>query len=463
MSHSDLLRYIVKNACRRYNLNVRLLQQNIKKNNIKPKKEINVLFGGRTAERQVSVMSGTNIWLKLRNSDEYNAKPYFLDMNHNVWELPYSKTLNHTVEEIQETCINAKEDENRLHYLKSKVLNKLNAEDGEITENIFLPKKMSLNSFIKKSDFVFIGLHGGMGEDGTLQKMLENSGVYFNGSGSKASNLCMNKYLTGKVVEGLKDDSIHTAAKILVEIKEFSNFKSIDYKTYWKNLKIELGGNSFIVKPQGDGCSAGIARLHSFNDLEKYIKYASKGEREIPNGVLKNQHGVIEMPHCVMEKIIFEHFVITDKVRVIGNKLKWQTKTNWIEITVGILEKDNMVHAFSPSITVAVGNILTLEEKFQGGTGINITPPPTDFVKPSIIKKVKAKIEKVAKSLSIKGYARIDAFMHIKTGELIIIEANTTPGLTPSTVIYQQALSEKPPIYPTELLERIVENGEVNQ
>jgi len=47
--------------------------------------------------------------------------------------------------------------------------------------------------------------------------------------------------------------------------------------------------------------------------------------------------------------------------------------------------------------------------------------------------------------------------MHIKTGELIIIEVNTLPGLTPSTVIYHQALAENPPMYPTEFLERIID------
>jgi D-alanine-D-alanine ligase-like ATP-grasp enzyme len=67
-------------------------------------------------------------------------------------------------------------------------------------------------------------------------------------------------------------------------------------------------------------------------------------------------------------------------------------------------------------------------------------------------------MEKVAKALGIKGYARIDAFMHIKTGELIIIEANTTPGLTPSTVIYHQALAEKPPMYPAQFLESVIKN-----
>jgi len=458
MSHRDLLRYIVKNACRRNNIPFPRTEGGIGQSHLQ-KNGINVLFGGSTAERQVSVMSGTNVWLKLRNSAKYNPKPYLLDLEHNVWRLPYAMTLNHTVEEIQEVCKNAARNEKRLQSLKAKVLNKLSLNNGEATEDMFLPEKMSLNEFIRRSDFVFIGLHGGIGEDGTLQKMLEKANVPFNGSGSIASKLCMDKYATGKVIKTLNGKGIYTAPRRLEEIRSFKSFKHIDYKRYWRDLTLELGAKTIIAKPQGDGCSAGIARLYSANDLEKYISYVIKGSDSIPNGILKNQHGIIEMPHCAMDKVMFEQFIITDKVRVIGNRLKWQTKTNWIEVTVGVIEKNGVIKSMNPSITVAIGNILTLEEKFQGGTGINITPPPSPFVKPSAVKKAKQRMEIVAKALGIRGYARIDAFMHTKTGELIIIEANTAPGLTPSTVIYHQALAEDPPMYPLQFLEKIIDNG----
>ena len=89
----------------------------------------------------------------------------------------------------------------------------INMAEGEITEKVFLPEKMSLKDFIGRSNFVFIGLHGGMGEDGTLQKMLETAKVPFNGSGSKASKLCMDKYATGEVIKKLAKDGIYTANK----------------------------------------------------------------------------------------------------------------------------------------------------------------------------------------------------------------------------------------------------------
>ncbi|MBN2096413.1 hypothetical protein JW752_03345 [Candidatus Peregrinibacteria bacterium] len=457
MSHKDLLRFIVKNACRRNNISFPQSPHNGP--TTAPQSKINILFGGRTAERQVSLMSGTNVWLKLRNSGKYDPRPYLLDMDHNVWRLPYNFTLNHTVEEIQEMCKKAPQSEKRLHRLKTRVLTKLGAEPGEITEELFLPEKTTLPEFIRHSVFVFIGLHGGIGEDGTLQKMLEKAKIPFNGSGSQASHLCMDKYATGDVIKKLEKEGIYTAPKKRESIQVFKSFKTIDYKRYWKELTFELGGKSLIAKPHGDGCSAGIARLYSAADLEKYMAYVMKGADIIPHGTLKNQHGIIEMPVCAMAQVMFERFIITDKVRVIGNKLKWQIKSNWIETTMGVIEQNGVMKAMNPSLTVAIGNILTLEEKFQGGTGVNITPPPPEYVKSGAVKKAKQRMEKVAKVLGVRGYARIDAFMHIKTGELIIIEANSTPGLTPSTVIYHQALAEQPPMYPMEFLEKIVENA----
>ena len=484
MSHADVLKYVIRNACRRYRIplpsgtplvtgspqatgdpiGVNTNKQLIHKipqlgHQSGHLPVINILFGGSTSERQVSVMSGTNVWLKLRRSGDYDPKPFLLDTDHNVWRLPYSMTLNHTVEEITEMCRKAPENERRLNRLKLRVHDKLAALPGEISEPVFLPEKMSLPEFISCSNFVFIGLHGGIGEDGTLQKMLEEAKVPFNGSGSQSSKLCMDKFETGRTLEPLKSEGIHTLPKKLLKLKDLSLLNDADIKRYWKTLSFELGASSLIVKPRGDGCSSGIARLYTWRDFKIYLHHACNHSDFIPIGSLKNQHGIIQMPTEPMDELMFESFFVTDKIQIFGNRLKWETKTDWIEITMGILERDGVLHALNPSLAVAAGNILTLEEKFQGGTGINITPPPHPFVKRSAVLKAKERMEKVARVLGIRGYARIDAFMHTKTGELIIIEANTTPGLTPSTVLYHQALAEEPPLYPIPFLEKIVKAG----
>ena len=69
---------------------------------------------------------------------------------------------------------------------------------------------------------------------------------------------------------------------------------------------------------------------------------------------------------------------------------------------------------------------------------------------------IKNAIQKVAKALNIKNYARIDVFFNIKTQDIVVIEANTLPGLTPSTVIYHQALAQEPPLEPIDFLEKII-------
>lgn len=464
MSHGDLLRYILKSACRRQGIQLPYSgptggPDSGNSNLNARKKQVDVLFGGKTAERQVSVMSGTNVWLKLRGSEKYSPQPYLLDTKHNVWKLPYALTLNHTVEEIEENCKTAKKDEARIHRLIERVKHKLAADPSELSEPWFAPKKMSLKQFIEQSNYVFIGLHGGIGENGTLQKMLEKAKVPHNGSDSEGSKVGMDKYLTGQLLEPLREEGIYSAAKKCESVSHFKSFSKSDYQRYWKRLVKELGTKSLIVKPVGDGCSAGVARLFGAEDLRVYLAHALKKVDHIPSGSLKDQHGMIEMPPEGIKTVMFEQFVTTDKVRIVGNEIRWQVENNWIEVTMGLLGKKDKMKAMYPSVTVAKGNILSLEEKFQGGTGVNVTPPPSPYVKPSAVKKAMERMEKVAKILGLGGYCRIDAFMHTKTGELIIIEANTTPGLTPSTVIYHQALAQKPAMYPRQFLEKIVECG----
>lgn len=214
-----------------------------------------------------------------------------------------------------------------------------------------------------------------------------------------------------------------------------------------------------IAKPRSDGCSTGVAHLYSLDDFKKYFIFTETGSRFIPSNTLHNQNNKIEMPSEKIEEILFEKFIETDIVSVTGHKLKHIRKNGFIEITMGLLEKKGKMVAFNPSITVAEGEVLSLEEKFQGGTGINITPPPEKIVKAKALKRAKVLVEKLAQKIGLSGYARIDAFMNISTGDILIIEVNTLPGLTPSTVFYHQALAESPQIFPRELLEKIIKNS----
>jgi len=453
-SHRDLLRYIVKQAARRYKIEMPTPQRSGGEIKKEKKKAVRVIFGGETSERQVSLMSGTNAWLKLRRSKKYAPRPYLLGLDGNVWEIPYALTLNHTVEEIFENCLSAKEDEERLAFLEEKVRLRLALGDEDVTEPFFLPRKMSLEKFIEEAaetgEFVFIGLHGGIGENGVLQKMLDDAGVKYNGSGERTSELCMDKYKTGEKLRGLEKDGVYSASKVKSELDGF--------KLGWEELQKLLDSRAVIVKPVDEGCSAGIVRLFGEDDLRKYVELAQEGVQFVKEGTFKNQRGIVEMPPEKMKEVLFEEFIEVDKVRVKGNKLKWTEKKGWIEVTMGVLEVGGKYHALSPSLTVAEGEVLSVEEKFQGGTGVNMTPPPEKYVKAGAVRRAKKAAELVAERVGIEDYCRIDMFMFAKTGDIIVIEVNTTPALTPSTVLYHQALAEKKPLFPTEFLETLIEN-----
>ena len=184
-----------------------------------------------------------------------------------------------------------------------------------------------------------------------------------------------------------------------------------------------------------------------------------QNEHFIPKETLSNQESILEMPSQPVKEILFEKFIRTDSVHFKGNKLKYARRDGWIEVTIGILEINGKLHSFYPSLTIAEGEVLSVEEKFQGGTGINITPPPASIVKPKTVQRTRRLIEDLTTKIGIRGYARVDAFMNVTTGALIVIEVNTLPALTPSTVFYHQALAENPPIFPLELLEIIIKNA----
>jgi D-alanine--D-alanine ligase len=473
MSHRDLLRMIVSHACERNGIEFVKFDNERRSSDsgqAYAKKPVNVLFGGDTSERQVSLMSGTNAWLKLKRSKKYEPKPFLLDLNGDVWEVPYALTLNHTVEEVLENCENAAADEERLQFLEEKVRLRLGLDESFYSEPFFLPRKMNLSEFVDESDFVFIGLHGGQGEDGRLQARLDKAGISYNGSGPECSAICMDKYETGKALAGYESEGILTCKKAVFEVSHFASsgdgkeWELLDYKELWDELVKKLGSKTFIVKPRDEGCSSGIVRLYRAEDLQVYVEFTQKGASVIPPGHFKNQMNPVEMPINPLTEIMLENFVETDRVRVKGNKIKWTRKTGWVEMTIGVLapsgheKKEGKYHAMNPSLTIAEGEVLSVEEKFQGGTGVNMTPPPREYISDEVLSKIKRSSEKVAKLVGIEGYCRIDLFIHVESGDVIVIEVNTTPALTPSTVIYHQALCEKNPMYPTEFLESLIEN-----
>ncbi|KAF0908581.1 hypothetical protein E2562_026630 [Oryza meyeriana var. granulata] len=492
-SHSRILRTIVQHACSRFPSLVpcsnawtalsRKMQSAKQAEAIQKgtsKKKVFVIFGGDTSERQVSLMSGTNVWLNLQGFDDLDVIPCLLtpgsghSSSHNqninesscdVWTLPYSLVLRHTTEEVHAACIEAIEPERMelTSRLRDQVMNDLGQALSkhdwfagfDIADK--QPIKYSLQQWInhvkEAKAVVFIAVHGGIGEDGTIQLLLESAGIPYTGPGPIASRTCMDKVATSLAVSHLASYGVHTIPKDVRATEEILKSSLADI---WNDLKAKLRTETVCVKPARDGCSTGVARLCCPKDLEVYANALGRKFQRLPANCLSRAHGVIEMPVPPPESLIFEPFIETDEI-IISTKsvddstrhLVWKGENEWLEVTVGVVGKRGEMHSLNPSITVKESSdILSLEEKFQGGTGINLTPPPSTIMSEDALQKCKRSIEVMANTLGLEGFSRIDAFVNVRNGEVLLIEVNTVPGMTPSTVLIHQALTEEPPIYP---------------
>ncbi|MBS0185990.1 MAG: hypothetical protein JSS34_06600 [Proteobacteria bacterium] len=463
MKHQEVLTYIVKNACQRYGLEIPLLKEKQSLN----RHPVWVVFGGNTAERQVSVMSGTNVWLKLMKSEFYDPQPFFLDFKGHIWKIPYVYCLHHTAEEIYENCLTSHAMTERLDQFVTPIRKRLglNIEGASFMQEV--PEKLTFSRFIEDAShekaFIFLGLHGGSGEDGTYQELLEDAKLFYNGSGPEASQLCMDKYMTGLSIEKMGHDFIKSLPKKIISLQNFENFTRTDYEIFWQNLLDQWSTSSLIIKPKDDGCSAGVVRLETAEELEKYLILVRKGVSAFPQETFSGQKTIIELnPGAAQSEYILEPFITTDILTLKDNHVFHTPVTGWLEITAGVLEHKGIYHAMNPSLTVSESHVLNVEEKFQGGTGVNITPPPAFLISNVFLAQIKERIEKVAQALGIKNYARIDCFANRETGELIVIEANSLPALTPSTVFYHQGLAETPPLSPRMLLEYLIRSKQEN-
>ncbi|KAH9736821.1 d-alanine-d-alanine ligase family [Citrus sinensis] len=484
-SHSNILRTIIGHACSRF---PNLASYNSVSSHLpgrssgsKPTEALNkregirevfVIFGGDTSERQVSLMSGTNVWLNLQAFNDIEVTPCLLassidcssGMDANitdpdsssrvVWSLPYSLVLRHTTEEVLAACIEAIEPDRAAFtsHLRNQVVNDL------------------------------VEVHGGIGEDGTLQSLLEAEGVPYTGPGVMASKTCMDKVATSLALNHLADLGVLTINKDVRRKEDLLKTPIVDI---WHELTSKLQCKTLCVKPARDGCSTGVARLCCAEDLTVYVKALEECLLRIPPNSFSRAHGMIEMPNPPPEILIFEPFVETDEILFSSqstnknaDRLMWKGNSRWVEITVGVIGKCGSMHSLMPSVTVKEsGDILSLEEKFQGassllpffdndthgislgGTGINLTPPPASIMSTEALDKCKQRIELIANALQLEGFSRIDAFVNVDNGEVLIIEVNTVPGMTPSTVLIHQALSEQPPMYPHQFFRKVLDLG----
>ncbi|XP_058214710.1 uncharacterized protein LOC131326118 isoform X2 [Rhododendron vialii] len=506
-SHANILRTVIQHACLRFpsvasynNVPSPLPKPRTSRlprlTEVFPKRQdarkVYVIFGGDTSERQVSLMSGTNVWLNLQAFDDIEVTPCLLAptngyssktasdneetgvSSRTVWSLPYSLVLRHTTEEVLDACIEATEPTRAAltSQLRNQVMDEL--MEGFKQHNWFTgfdisderPVKLTLKQWIKLAKelqaTVFIAVHGGIGEDGTLQSLLEAEGVPYTGPGIMASKTCMDKVATSVALDHLADFGVLTISK---DVWRREDLLRMPITNTWQELTAKLQCETLCIKPARDGCSTGVARLCCPEDLAVYVKALDGCLLRIPPNSLSKAHGMIEMPSPPPELLIFEPFIETDEM-IFSSKFTndnargifWKGQSRWVEITVGVLGKRGSMYSLTPSVTVKEsGDILSLEEKFQGGTGVNLTPPPVSIISNEALARCKQRIELIANTLELEGFSRIDAFVNVDSGEVLIIEVNTVPGMTPSTVLIHQALAEQPPMFPHQFFRTLLD------
>jgi len=394
----------------------------------KEKKKIGVILGGYSFERHISVESGRNIFEKLSSSENFEAIPIFLSGNneaHQLYKLPINLLLKDNADDIKDGIQN---------FFRHPLVEKLKKQCSDIIEkytsehSVFEPEEISYPALADEVDGVFIALHGRPGEDGTVQQKLRAHGIPYNGSDHDSASITIDKYRT---LQLLKSEGFTVANQLLVPKSDFIKNPSAAIQ------KIEARFDyPFIAKPVDDGCSSAVKIIKEQTQLAHYLE-----------GLFRSADGLSEQLREALSLKKKEEFPKKEMV-LIESLITANGAKQFMEITGGLLTKrseDGVVYEiFEPSEALAGGEILSLEEKFLAGEGQNITPARFGSNTKEytyIASKVKEDLERAAKILKVKGYARIDAFVRVYDNnevETIIIEVNSLPGMTPATCIFHQ-------------------------
>jgi len=389
-----------------------------------------VILGGYSSERHISVESGRNIYEKLASSEKYAPVPVFLTGSnavHELYQIPVNLLLKDNADDIKEKIA---------HWKIHPVIGQIIADCGAITQkysaagNLQAPQRLSYDDLAAKVREVFIALHGRPGEDGAVQEQLEKVGLSYNGSGKESSSITIDKYRTNEI---LSRHGFLVARHMLVTCDDWINNKN--------GIKEQLQNDykyPFIAKPVDDGCSSAVKKIKSFEEFEAFAKLIFRSSEELDPAAAQVL-SIKPKEEFPQKAVILIEELISKK----GAK-------HFLEITGGMLTHfdangEIRYEVFEASEALAEGDILSLEEKFLAGQGQNITPAryARDPQERQLISdQVKKTLGDAARVLNVVGYCRIDAFVRIFDGprvEVIFIEVNSLPGMTPATCIYHQA------------------------
>ena len=242
------------------------------------------------------------------------------------------------------------------------------------------------------ADIVFLALHGRTGEDGRVQATLDLLGIPYTGSGYLGSAIAMDKDLTKRVVAPL---GVKTPAWMLVESD------GMDIDAVCAQAKLPC-----VVKPDDSGSSIGVSIANDEAELRAALKAAAnEGSR-----------------------ILIEQYIC-------GR-----------EVQIGILGGKAL-----PSIEIIPAEgFYDYRNKYQPGAAREITPAE---IPAETEQRLADAALTVFHALNLSAYSRADFILDAE-GELWFLEINTLPGMTPTSLVPQEAAAVG--ISYSELCEQII-------
>jgi D-alanine-D-alanine ligase len=227
-------------------------------------------------------------------------------------------------------------------------------------------------------DVVFPVLHGPMGEDGTVQGLLELTNVPYVGSGVLGSALSMDKAMAKTV---LAQEGLPQAPWRLVTRKDWE--RDPDAVIEWVG---EILGFPCFVKPSNMGSSVGVVKAHDPSALPAAMQEACRWDRRI-----------------IIEKGIDAREL---EISVLGNDQP-------IASIVGEIVPSNEFYDYAA--------------KYIDDTSELLVPAPIDG---STMAEIQELAVSAFRALDLAGMARVDFFMERNTDQIYINEVNTIPGFT---------------------------------
>ncbi|MBV9270538.1 MAG: D-alanine--D-alanine ligase [Candidatus Eremiobacteraeota bacterium] len=223
-------------------------------------------------------------------------------------------------------------------------------------------------------DVVFVALHGPGGEDGQIQGILEFFGIPYTGSGLEAAALAMDKHLTKKL---LAAEGLPTAAWDLFDLSGGT------LPLLPGSLDLPL-----VIKPRYEGSSSGVSIVHTHEEWTRAMIDASQRYPEI----------------------LAEEFVP-------GR-----------EFTCGVLGEEAL-----PVVEIVANkdDFYSYEAKYGTGGSTHIVPARIDD---DLAARMQMLALSVHRLIGLRDYSRTD-FIVSREGRPYILEVNTLPGLTPTSLL----------------------------